>query len=98
MREVCWCFVLVSPGWCRVGIAVAAPTHHHLVMEPVDRDDDPNAISPMTDEEAELFRRLRFGSLPPPVAPEDMVAEVDTRHLQPEDPAERESRNSRYPG
>ena len=47
--------------------------------------DDPNTISPMTDEEADLFRYLRFGQLPPPIRPEDMVAEVDTRRIQPED-------------
>ena len=46
---------------------------------------DPNAISPLTDEEADLFRYLRFGQMPPPIRPEDMVAEVDTRRLQPED-------------
>jgi hypothetical protein len=54
----------------------------------VDDDDlqPDNTISPMTDEEADLFRFLRFGQLPPRIKPEDMVAEVDTRHLQPEDP------------
>jgi hypothetical protein len=64
----------------------------------MDPEHDPNAISPMSDEEAELFRRLRFGTLPPPVAPHDMVAEVDTRHLQADDPGERERRNWQYPG
>jgi len=49
-------------------------------MEP--DDEDPNKISLITDEEAELFRRLRFGQLPEPVSPADMIASVDTRWLQ----------------
>ena len=53
---------------------------------------DPNAISPMTDEEADLFRFLRFGQLPPRVRPEDMVAEVDTRRIPREDPFAQQSR------
>jgi hypothetical protein len=36
--------------------------------------------------------------MPPPVRPVDMVAEVDTRHLQPDDLAELERRNWQYPG
>jgi hypothetical protein len=63
-------------------------------MEP--DDDDPNKISPMTDEEAELFRRLRFGQLPAPISRADMVESVDTSHPRPEDEAERERRNWRY--
>jgi hypothetical protein len=59
-------------------------------MEP--DDDDPNKISPMTDEEAELFRRLRFGQLPAPISPADMTGSVDTRRIQPEDAAEQERR------
>jgi hypothetical protein len=59
-------------------------------MEP--DDEHPNKISLMTDEEAELFRRLRFGELPPPVTPADMVASVDTRRVQPEDEAQTERR------
>ncbi len=65
-------------------------------MEP--DDEDPNKISLITDEEAELFRRLRFGQLPEPVSPADMIASVDTRRLQPDDEAEKERRNWRYPG
>ena len=65
-------------------------------MEP--DEEDPNAISPMTDEEADLFRRLRFGQLPAPIAPADMVAEVDTRRLHPDDAYEEERRNWQYPG
>lgn len=65
---------------------------HGLVDDMADLDGpddapavDPNAISPMTDEEADLFRYLRFGQLPPPIRPEDMVAEVDTRRVPPDD-------------
>jgi len=65
-------------------------------MEP--DDEDPNKISLITDEEAELFRRLRFGQLPEPVSPADMIASVDTRWLQPDDEAEKERRNWRYGG
>lgn len=65
-------------------------------MEP--DDEDPNKISLITDEEAELFRRLRFGQLPEPIPPEDMVASVDTRRLQPDDEAEKERRKWLYPG
>lgn len=60
-------------------------------MKPED-DDDPNKISPMTDEEAELFRRLRFGQRPAPISRADMVESVDTSHVQPEDEAVRERR------
>ena len=35
-------------------------------------------IGPMTDEEAELFRWLRFGQLPERVRPEDRVELVET--------------------
>lgn len=69
---------------------------HDHGMEP--DEEDPNKISLITDEEAELFRRLRFGQLPAPISPEDMVASVDTRRLQPEDEAVRERRNWLYPG
>lgn len=69
---------------------------HHPSMEP--DDEDPNKISLITDEEAELFRRLRFGQLPPPISPADMIASVDTRRLQPDDEAEKERRNWRYAG
>lgn len=55
-------------------------------------DEDPK-ISPMTDEEAELFRYLRFGQLPERVDPADMVGSVDTRHLQPDDPELQERQN-----
>ena len=65
-------------------------------MEP--DEEDPNKISLITDEEAELFRRLRFGQLPTPISPADMVASVDTRRLQPDDEAEKERRNWLYPG
>jgi len=65
-------------------------------MEP--DDEDPNKISLITDEEAELFRRLRFGQLPEPVSPADMIASVDTRWLQPDDEAQKERRNWRYGG
>jgi hypothetical protein len=90
----------------RTAVAVGARRRHDLTMEPDDMEPDdmepdevdPNAISPMTDEEADLFRRLRFGPMPPPVRPVDMVAEVDTRHLQPDDLAELERRNWQYPG
>ena len=61
-------------------------------------EEDPNKISLITDEEAELFRRLRFGQLPEPISPADMVASVDTRRLQPDDEAEKERRNWLYPG
>lgn len=61
-------------------------------------EEDPNKISLITDEEAELFRRLRFGQLPAPISPADTVASVDTRRLQPEDEAEKERRNWLYPG
>jgi hypothetical protein len=42
-------------------------------------------ISPMTDEEADLFRRLRFAELPPVVAPSEMTTSADTRVVQPPD-------------
>ncbi|HZD97368.1 MAG TPA: hypothetical protein VE132_04305 [Micromonosporaceae bacterium] len=63
-------------------------------MEP--DEEDPNKISLITDEEAELFRWLRFGQLPAPISPADMIASVDTRWLQPDDEAEKERRNWRY--
>jgi len=65
-------------------------------MEP--DEEDPNKISPMTDEEAELFRRLRFGQLPTPISRADMIESVDTRRTQPDDAAEKERRNWRYGG
>jgi hypothetical protein len=42
-------------------------------------------ITPMTDEEADLFRRLRFAQLPPVVAPSEMTTSTDTRAVQPPD-------------
>lgn len=66
------------------------------------RDDDDDAmretISPLTDDEAELFRFLRFGQLPETVKPADMIAEVDTRHLQPTDPAAEDRQRIWYAG
>jgi hypothetical protein len=46
---------------------------------------DREPITPMTDEEASLFRFIRYGTLPGRVDPEQTVGEVDTRHLQPPD-------------
>jgi hypothetical protein len=51
--------------------AVAAVRHDVRVDAERDR------ISPMTDEEAELFRWLRFGQLPDRIRPSDMIAMVD---------------------
>jgi len=39
-------------------------------------------IGPMTDEEAELFRWLRFGQLPERVLPDDRVELVETESRQ----------------
>jgi hypothetical protein len=47
---------------------------------------NPNAISPMSDEEADLFRYLRFGQLEPPIRPEETVAEVG--QSRPRDPTD----------
>jgi hypothetical protein len=46
---------------------------------------DAEPITPMTDEEASLFRFIRYGILPGRVDPEQTIGEVDTRHLQPPD-------------
>jgi hypothetical protein len=46
---------------------------------------DTEPITPMTDEEASLFRFIRYGILPGRVDPEQTIGEVDTRHLQPPD-------------
>ncbi|WP_157546688.1 hypothetical protein [Hamadaea tsunoensis] len=39
---------------------------------------EPEPITPMTDEEAELFRFLRFGQLPERVAPAQTVESVQS--------------------
>jgi hypothetical protein len=59
-----------------------------------DFDDAPGheRISPLSDEEADLFRFIRYGQLPPPIDPSQMVAEVDTRQVQPDDRPATESR------
>jgi len=50
------------------------------------QDQDLNRIGPMSDEEAELFRRLRFGQLPERVRPSERVEllEVDAKRDVPE--------------
>jgi hypothetical protein len=61
--------------------------HGHLA-EP-DQDGEPGAwepISPMTEEEAALFRFIRFGELPGRISPDDTIATVDTRSIRPPDP------------
>ena len=63
---------------------------------PCKRSESGDLVTAWDDREAELFRRLRFGQLPPPVNPADMVASVDTRRLQPED--EDEDRRFWYGG
>jgi len=51
---------------------------------------EPDGISPMTDEEASLFRFLRFGQLPERVLPSDRVEliEVDPKRDVPEPAAD----------
>ena len=40
-------------------------------------DEEHETISPLTDEEADLFRWLRYGQLPERIRPQDMIAMVD---------------------
>lgn len=47
-------------------------------------------ITPMSDEEAELFRFLRFGQLPDRVPPGETVETVQT-DVPPEDPPSHEA-------
>lgn len=49
-------------------------------------------ITPMTDEEASLFRFIRYGTLPGRINPQQAVGEVDTRHIQPPDEGAEERR------
>jgi len=58
-------------------VAVAVRVVHHEAMsgEPLDR------ITPMTDEEAALFRLLRYGQLPEPIRPEQLVPVTDPEPL-----------------
>jgi hypothetical protein len=44
-------------------------------------------ITPMTDDEAELFRFIRYGQLPDRVPPAQMVEAVRTDAAPPEPPA-----------
>jgi len=46
---------------------------------------EPESITPMTDDEAELFRFIRYGQLPDRVPPAKMVESVETSVPQ-EDP------------
>ncbi|NUO57424.1 MAG: hypothetical protein HOV71_15945 [Hamadaea sp.] len=46
---------------------------------------EPESITPMTDDEAELFRFIRYGQLPDRVPPSRMVESVETSAPQ-EDP------------
>jgi hypothetical protein len=41
--------------------------------------DPAEPITPMSEEEADLFRFIRWGELPPRIHIRDTVAEVDTR-------------------
>jgi hypothetical protein len=39
---------------------------------------EPESITPMTDDEAELFRFLRYGQLPDRVPPSQLVESIET--------------------
>lgn len=56
---------------------LARPVHHEQM--------EPEPITPMTDEEAELFRFLRFGQLPDRVPPGRTVETVQAEPA-PEEP------------
>jgi hypothetical protein len=43
-------------------------------------------ITPMTDEEADLFRRWRFGQLPEAIDRDSLTTSADVRVVQPPDP------------
>jgi len=61
-----------------LGVAEIAQQAHHGGMEH-------EPITPMSDDEAELFRFLRFGQLPDRVPPGQLVETVQT-DVAPEDP------------
>lgn len=62
-------------------MAEVARQRHYVGMEH-------EPITPMSDEEAELFRFLRFGQLPDRVPPGQMVETVQTEATPEEPPAD----------
>lgn len=62
-------------------MAESARQRHYVGMEH-------EPITPMTDEEAELFRFLRFGQLPDRVPPGQTVETVQTEAKPEEPPAD----------